>query len=149
MRWPRHDLDAIAFDDRIRQQLVRRFRCELACVFRPVRVDVELEVLPLADILHGGVSKRVKRVGDGFSLRVEDRWLESDEHARTHQADLPAGARNRPLRLLNVLENALKDVVDVLQLLAEVEGALDVGTATARASRPHRRAAASLKSRFS
>ena len=52
---------------------------------RAARVDVELEVLALPDVLHRAVAERVQRFGDGRALRIEDRRLEGHEHTRTHQ----------------------------------------------------------------
>ena len=79
------DLDAIALDDRIGQQLVGGFRRERARLVRYAALDLELEVLALPDVLHRRVAERVQRVGDGCALRIEHRRLESDEHTRTHQ----------------------------------------------------------------
>src|SRR5438046_8174451 len=73
------DLDPIAFDHRIREELVRDLRGERSGRGRLGRRQIELEVFALPDILDRAVAERMERVGDRLALRVEDRRLERDE----------------------------------------------------------------------
>src|SRR4029453_2581657 len=100
--------------------LVCRLCCELAGVLRPMRIDLELEIFPLANILDGGIPESVKSIGDGLSLGIENGRLESDKHARSHLTRPPGGpadAGSDNFRML--LKNTVKDAVHVLQLLIE------------------------------
>ena len=78
------DFNPVTLDDRVRQQLVRRLRRQPPCFICGARVDVELEVFPLPHVFDGGVAKRMERVGDGLSLRIEHGRLERYEHAGAH-----------------------------------------------------------------
>src|SRR5688572_29231940 len=83
------NLNAITFDHRIRQQLIRDCRRHRSRAVRRIRGELELEILALPDILYPAVPQRVQGVDDGLSLRVEHRWLQRHEHPRAHQ-DTPA-----------------------------------------------------------
>src|SRR4029453_4112385 len=77
-------LDAITFDDRIRQNLVRDLRSQR---FRGTRLgcgQIELEVFALPDIGYAVVTERVQGVRNHLALGIEDGWLERDKDARAH-----------------------------------------------------------------
>src|SRR5262249_19196359 len=86
------DLDAVALNHRIRQQLVRHFGCQRARLLLGRRIQFELEVFALADITDPTVSHRMQRVGDGLTLRVEHRWLQRDEDSSFHDSILAANS---------------------------------------------------------
>src|SRR5262245_18987376 len=78
------NLDAIAFDDGVRQDFVGDFGRERSGLVRFLRRQIELEVLPLPYVFDGAVAKRLERVRDGLTLRIEHRRLQRDEYARSH-----------------------------------------------------------------
>ena len=87
------DLDAITLDHRVREQLVGDLGRQRPGLGRLGRLEIELEVLALPHVIDGAVAKRVQRVGNRFSLRIEHGRLERDEHACTHTLTLALGAR--------------------------------------------------------
>ena len=46
--------------------------------------ELELEILALPNVADAGVAHRVQRVGDGLTLRVEDRRFQGDEDSCFH-----------------------------------------------------------------
>jgi len=97
-------------------------------VIRAARVDIQLEVLPLPDISYGGKAERVQRVGHRLPLWIEYRWFQSDKHAGTHETLPPYGpVEAGPHDFRSIFKYPVKYLVDVLQLLVEIEGALDLG----------------------
>src|SRR5580704_9710871 len=78
--------DSIAFNHRVREELVGNLRGERPRLRGFRRRQIQLEVLPLPHVLDAGVAERMERVGNRSSLRIEHGWLQCDEDARTHQA---------------------------------------------------------------
>src|SRR5207344_1266970 len=83
-------LDAIALNHRVGEQLVSHFGRHDPRLRGLRRREIELEVLPLADVLDAAVAERMQRVGDGLSLRIEHGRFERDEHTCAH-AYTPTG----------------------------------------------------------
>src|SRR5438270_9209196 len=48
------------------------------------RIESDLEVFPLPDIVNSGVAQAYEGGADGLALRVQDGRLQSDVHARFH-----------------------------------------------------------------
>src|SRR5437867_7127892 len=78
------NLYAIAFDHRVRQQLVRDFGGERSRLRRLGRREIQLEVLALPHILDGAVAERMQRIGDRAALRIEHGRLERYEDTGSH-----------------------------------------------------------------
>src|SRR5688572_24021751 len=81
---PLVDLYAITLDHRIGQQLVRDLRGQRTRLIGGLRLHFDLEELALPHVADAGVAHRVKRVGDGLPLGVEDGRLECDENPCFH-----------------------------------------------------------------
>ena len=121
------DLDPIALDHRIREQLVGDLGGQRARLVGDVDVELELEVLALPHVADAGVAHRVQRLGDRLPLRIEDRWLQRDEHSGFHRSQSPLKRLGHALTPTGVgAEHAVEDRVDVAQLVVEVERLLDL-----------------------
>ena len=114
------NLDAVALDHRVGQQLVGDLGRERPGLRRLGRREIELEVLALPHVRDAAVAERMQRVGDGPALRVEHRRLERDEDARAHAVYTFS-------RRQLASKDPIEDMVDVPELLVQVERPLDLG----------------------
>ena len=99
------NLNSIALDNRICQQLVRNLRPSTVRR-RSNRPPPPARKCCLANVLHSTVAERMQRVDDGLSLRIEHRRLQRDEHPR-------ASGYSRSNRRL---EHSVENIVHVLEL---------------------------------
>src|SRR6187399_661170 len=77
-------LDAVALDDRIREQLVRHLRhAGLSGSWIGVG-QLHLKELALANIRDVGITERDERVGNDAALRIEDGGFQRDVDASFH-----------------------------------------------------------------
>ena len=126
--------------------------------------DLELEVFALADVADAGVAQRVQRIGDGLPLRVEDRRLQRDEHARFHLLLCQPSPRARWLTVPGDVrlhdarrtpgaaaprKHPIENRVHVAHLIVQVERLLDLGGRQARVIRSGSASSSDLKSRCS
>src|SRR6266508_1764456 len=138
------DLDAITFDDGIGEHLVGNLRRQRARLRRLGGREIELEVLALPHVLDVAVAERMQRVGNRFALRSEDGRLQRDENPRSHAIG-PRQQRSMQsplspqgvsfvcslcvfcvLRVQRRTKNATENMGNLLQLIVEIEGALDL-----------------------
>ena len=87
-------LDVVLFNYRVREELVVNLRRKRARLVGGFRGELELEVLALPHVADGAVAHRVQGIGDGLSLRIEDRGLQRHEYFGLHAL----GLTSRPLR---------------------------------------------------
>ena len=87
-----HELDLVALDQRVREQLVAQARSSSARARRRPRLELEVE--------HAADPRLVDREAEvpqralhRLALRVEDPGLRPDEHGRLHASTTPGSAR--------------------------------------------------------
>src|SRR5687767_1659246 len=78
------NLDPITLDHGVRQDLVGDVRRQLAGLVGGGGVDLELEVLALADVADAGVAHRMEGLGNRPPLGIEDGRLERNEDPGFH-----------------------------------------------------------------
>src|SRR4051812_3444823 len=80
------DEDAVFLDDGVREELLAHLLHAPLRLDGILRVEVELDGLAEAGVLHLTEAQRAQRPRDRLPLRVEHRLLQRDDDARSHPA---------------------------------------------------------------